>query len=270
MGDLEFISGLRANGKEFPMEASISQVEVAGQKLILAILRDVSDRKRAEEAMMAQFKESVIAEERNRMAREIHDTLAQGFAGVIFQLESARDLNAESPEEANKYMERAEALARTNLAQARSSVWALRPPELDAKGLAGAIQVFIDRIAAGSSTRVEFSILGKPRPLTNLASIELLRICQEAVLNALRHAQSSLIHVQITYQPSDVTLCVHDNGRGLDLLAAKTARGFGLTSMRERAERTGAQLTIVGKPGEGTRITVVAPSAPAEMEFQAP
>ncbi len=267
---LGLIYGLRADGTEFPMETSISQVEVRGQKLYTAILRDISERKRAEEAMMAQLKESAITEERNRMAGEIHDTLAQGLAGVVLQLEAARSVNETSPREATEIIERAEAIARASLAEAKRSVWALHPPELEAEGLVGAVRGFLDRIAAGGPTAVEFSLRGNPFPLPNDAALGLLRICQEAVVNALRHAKASKILVQLTYEPSVVDLCVQDNGRGLDSQVGRAGKGFGLTSMRERAERIGAQIEISGEPGHGTRMTVVARPPKRDAQCQTP
>lgn len=269
-GELELIYGLRADGTEFPMEASISPVHVMGQKFFTAILRDISERRRAEDAMMAQLWDSAIAEERNRMAGEIHDTLAQGFAGILFQLEAARDIAAENPREAIPYIERAEGLARSSLAEARRSVWALRPPELESQGLVGAVQVFLNRITAGTATKINFSVRGKPYPLQNEASLGLLRICQEAVVNALRHARASEIQIELAYQPSDVDLSVQDNGRGLDLQLSGKSEGFGLISMRERAERIGAHFEVSGEPGKGTRLTVVAPSPMRELGWQAP
>lgn len=257
-GESALICGRRADGTEFPMEASIAQVEVVRQRLFTAILRDLTERKRAEEAMIAQLKDAVIAEERNRIAGEIHDNLAQGFVGILFQLQAARDISAASPAEAAKLIEGAEAIARTSLAEARRSVWALRPPDLDAEGLDGAVKHFLDRIAAGSPTAVEFSLHGKPFPLPNEASLALLRICQEAVANALRHAKASKVQVRIKYQPSVVNLCVWDNGRGFDSETPGNGKGFGLISMRERAERIGAQIQISGEPGQGTRMTVAA------------
>jgi signal transduction histidine kinase len=210
--------------------------------------------------MMAQLWDSAIAEERNRMAGEIHDTLAQGFAGILFQLEAARDISAENPREAMPYIERAEGLARSSLAEARRSVWALRPPELESQGLVGAVQVFLNRITAGTATKISFSVRGKPYPLPNEESLGLFRICQEAIVNALRHARASEIQIELAYESSDVDLSVQDNGRGLDLQLSGKSEGFGLISMRERAERIGARFEVSGEPGRGTRLRVVAPS----------
>ncbi len=109
------------------------------------------------------------------------------------------------------------------------------------------MQSFLSRVAVGNPAAIGFSLRGEPYPLSNDRALGLLRICQEAVVNALRHAQASKIRVQLTYEPSGVDLSVHDNGRGFDAHAA--GKGFGLTSMRERAERIGARIEISGEPG---------------------
>jgi signal transduction histidine kinase len=137
---------------------------------------------------------------------------------------------------------------------------------LDAEGLVGAVQSFLSRVAVGNPTAIGFSLRGEPYPLPNDKALGLLRICQEAVVNALRHAQASKIRVQLTYEPSGVDLCVHDNGRGFDPKAHAGGKGFGLISMRERAERIGARIEISGEPGQGTRLTVVARTSTGDGE----
>jgi signal transduction histidine kinase len=229
-------------------------------------LRYAIERKRAERAVMAHLKEAAIVEERNRIAGEIHDILAQDFVGILLQLEAARELNGSNPKEVATRIQLAEAVARSGLAEARRSVWALCPPELDAEGLVGAVQSFLSRVAVGNPTAVGFSLRGEPYPLPNDRALGLLRICQEAVVNALRHAQASKIRVQLTYGPSGVDLCVHDNGRGFDPKAHAGGKGFGLISMRERAERIGARIEISGEPGQGTRLTVAARTSTGDGE----
>jgi len=231
-------------------------------------VRYAIERKRAERATLAQLKEVAIVEERNRIAGEIHDVLAQDFVGILFQLEAASDLSSSNPREAAKRIGLAQAVARSGLAEARRSVWALCPPELEAEGLVGAVQSFLSRIAAGNSTAVAFSLRGEPFAMPNDKALGLLRICQEAVVNAYRHAQAKKIQVQITYRPDGVDLCVHDNGRGFDPKTLSAGKGFGLTSMRERAERMGARIEISGEPGAGTRVAVMARASTGNGEGQ--
>jgi signal transduction histidine kinase len=246
---------------------------IASLSTLLLIAWLVATRKQEverRERLMAQFRESAIVEERNRMACEIHDTLAQGFTGISIQLEAAADILTASPEEARGHIERAHNLARESLGEARRSVWALRPTLLEGEGLVAAVGQFIERIAAGTSIRIEPSVQGTPQPLPSQTEMHLLRICQEATVNALRHADASKIQILLIYGPSKVELCVLDNGRGFDPRACKNDHGFGLTSMRERAERIGAQLTIRSEPGVGTRVvaTVPAPVRPSEGSRQ--
>jgi signal transduction histidine kinase len=216
--------------------------------------------KRGEETrrqLLMQLQDSAVAEERNRIAREIHDTLAQGFTGISIQLEAAKDTLTENPEDARGHIERARQVARQSLAEARRSVWALRPPDLDGVGLTGALREFTARMGAGGTTAVEFSFQGEPYLLPMGVALGLLRICQEAVVNALRHAQAREIQVQMVYEPAELKLCVQDDGRGFDSQAGKTGKGFGLVSMRERAERIGASLEVHSEPGAGTRVVAV-------------
>jgi len=229
-------------------------------------IRYAIERIRVEQALLAQIKEAAIIDERNRIAGEIHDILAQDFVGILLQLEAARGLNGSDPKEVAKCIQLAESVARSGLAEARRSVWALCPPELDADGLVGAVQSFLSRISVGNPAAIGFSLRGESYPLPNDKALGLLRICQEAVVNALRHAQASKIRVQITYHPSDVVLCVDDNGRGFTPKALGGGKGFGLTSMRERAERIGARVDIASAPGQGTRLTIAARTSTGEGE----
>jgi signal transduction histidine kinase len=225
--------------------------------LVAARKQDVERR----EKLMFQLRESAITDERNRMAGEIHDTLAQGFTGISIQLEAAEDILAASPEEALRHIERARDLARESLGEARRSVWALRPSDLDREGLPGALQKFIERISVGAPTQVEFFLQGIPYRLQTEAAFGLLRICQEAVVNALRHAEARHVQVSLRYDPSGVKLCVQDDGLGFDEQAGKTGRGFGLVGMRQRAERIGAQFTISSEPGRGTLVMAAVPAS---------
>ena len=149
---------------------------------------------------------------------------------------------------------------------ASTSQWC--PPELDADGLVGAVQGFLSRVAVGKTIAIGFSLRGEPYPLPNDKALGLLRICQEAVVNSIRHAQASKIRVQLTYEPSGVDLCVHDNGQGFDPKAQAGGKGFGLISMRERAERIGARIEISGVPGQGTWLTVAARTSTGDREGQ--
>jgi signal transduction histidine kinase len=149
-----------------PLRPAWKGIEGLGSFLVIAWL--VATRKQAEDRqdqLTVRLKESVVIEERNRIAREIHDTLAQGFTGIFLQLEAAQDIISESPGQASVHIERARNLAQSSLNEARRSVWALRPPELDGARLTAAIQCSINRIALDTSTEIEYFVCGTPRPL---------------------------------------------------------------------------------------------------------
>ncbi len=217
---------------------------------------------------MAQLQESAIVEERNRMAGEIHDTLAQGFTGIVVQLEAADDILKEDVDSAKTHIDRARNLARQSLAEARRSVQALRVPELKSGGLNDAIKLFIEQITAGTSTVVESITQGAPYALPPEVEFGLLRICQEAVVNCLRHAKAGRIVIELRYETSGVSLLVKDDGQGFDTRI--DGGGFGLIGMRERAKRIGVNLDVQSFPGTGTSIVANVLRALPAKGVQAP
>jgi signal transduction histidine kinase len=222
------------------------------QKLQHQLFDEIVERTRQE-------RQAAVLEERTRMARDLHDTLAQGFAGIVMQLEAAEDALREDPEAAQAHIFRARTLGRESLAEARRSVWELRPQALEQGDLATALARSITQLTAGTSVEAEFSLHGAPRALPPEVEEHLLRIGQEAVSNALIHAQAHSIQVTLTFDPQKVQLCVEDDGQGFDPLRVPGRSGFGLVSMRERAERLGGELTATSQPGQGTKLLVVVP-----------
>lgn len=199
-----------------------------------------------------QLQEAAVTGERNRMAQEIHDSLAQGLTGIIIQLEAAEDVLDGEPAVVQSHLERARTLARESLAEARRSVWALRPQVLEETDLPGALQRLSAGLQAGRAPIVRVEITGEPFSLSATAESELLRIAQEALNNAVKHAVAETINLSLAYRPDGVELRVVDNGRGFE--ANAPGPGYGLTTMRERAARIGASLTIDSTPA-GTIIT---------------
>jgi signal transduction histidine kinase len=203
-----------------------------------------------------------VSEERARMAREIHDTLAQGFASVVTHLEAADASLPPEAERPRRHIRAAEEVARSSLAEARTLVWALRPEAISAAGLPAAIE----RVAAAGgpgSTAVEVTVSGEPRRLHVDLEVTLLRAAQEAIANARRHAGASRVTLTLTYYPDEVSLDVIDDGCGFDPSEAATGGGLGLIGMRERAEALGGRLTIESAPGEGTAVAVTLPAIEA-------
>jgi signal transduction histidine kinase len=200
-------------------------------------------------------RQATLAEERNRVARDIHDTLAQGFTGIVVQLNAAQEVLAADPARAREHLAAARELARTSLQEARRSVWALRPAALDRHGLAAELQRSAGLLTAGSSTEVvveaDASVALGPQ-----AEWEVLRVAQEAVTNAVRHARCSRITVRLRGEGGGFCLEVEDDGRGG---AVAGGGGLGLLGMGERAARAGGRLDVHSPPGGGTRVTLVIP-----------
>lgn len=201
-----------------------------------------------------QGQQAAVLEERNRMAREMHDTLSQDLAGIILRLEVAEDVLSVSPKAVGSHLARAKALAREAHAEARRSVWALRPGALESGGLPGALRQLCERSAEQGGTKVEFTLQGTPLPLFPDAENHLLRIGQEAVTNALRHAEAKKILVKLEYKSEKVSLEVEDDGKGFDIKTAGGKNGFGLISMRERSKRIGADFALNSSLGSGTQV----------------
>ena len=209
--------------------------------------------------LIEQQREAAILKERTRMARDIHDTLAQGFTGVIVQMEAAEEaLLEEDSEHAIGHVQRARELARESLREARRSVHALRPQALEKAPFADALEAIIKNTAAGTALRTEFRITGKPRELARLVEENLLHIGQEALTNSLKHAHATKFQAQLSFNPDAVYLELQDNGDGFNV-GNSNGGGFGLIGMKERAEQIGATVDVSSKPGAGTSIVAVSP-----------
>ncbi|MGH9599420.1 MAG: ATP-binding protein, partial [Terracidiphilus sp.] len=205
--------------------------------------------------------------ERSRIAREIHDTLAQGYAGISIQLEVLAELlRRKKLDDAATQLDVTRNYVREGLADARQSIWALRTHESEA----GTLPVRLRRLAeqAGDGEiESRFAIAGAYRPLPAASERELLRIAQEAIHNVKRHAQASQLSVRLEYQAESILLEVLDNGRGgaAENRAAFARGHYGLTGMQERARTIGGTLEIESAPGAGTAIRLRAP-APGEAQ----
>jgi PAS domain S-box-containing protein len=203
-----------------------------------------------------QARQAAVLEERNRMAREIHDTLAQAFTGILMQLGAAERLLASDPVRSQSHFQSIGDLAREGLAEARRSVQALRPQALEQMDLAGALAQMVQKLNYGQTPRLEFHLHGVPRGLRTDVADHLLRMGQEALTNALRHSGANMIRVELTFADAEIRLCVQDNGRGFDVNSPEHKEGFGLRGIRERAGIVGAELTVISMPMIGTRIDV--------------
>jgi ligand-binding sensor domain-containing protein/two-component sensor histidine kinase len=200
----------------------------------------------------------LVLNERARLAREIHDTLAQGFVGISSQLDAVAMSMPEADTPARRYLELARRMARHSLTEARRAVMDLRASMLEGQDLATAIESGASMWVAGSGVAVKVESTGLAVSLPAETEQHLLRIAQEAVTNAVKHASPSRVEIRIERAPGWLRLCVADDGRGFEADDAfRSADGhFGLLGMRERAQRLGGVLRLKSKPGEGTEVGV--------------
>ncbi|WP_427159303.1 GAF domain-containing protein [Aliinostoc sp. HNIBRCY26] len=201
-------------------------------------------------------RQTAILEERNRMAREIHDTLAQAFTGVIIQLGAASRIVPHQLTEVQTHITQARDLAREGLAEARRSVNALRPQILETNNLCKAFKRLAEQMSVSVEKQIICQVVGEIYPLAVDIENNLLRIGQEALTNAIKYAIASEIKIELVYEPKQFILRVKDNGKGFETDSLPTTKGFGLMGIKERCDRMTAQLTIQSLPSQGTEITI--------------
>jgi ligand-binding sensor domain-containing protein/signal transduction histidine kinase len=208
--------------------------------------------------------DAVLAE-RGRIAREIHDTLAQGLVGISVQLELVNRLLASSVESARSQLDQARSLVRESLTEARSSIWDLRSQAAETEDLATRLSHLAARATEGSVPRIKMKskISGVYRPIAPRTEAELLKIAQEAVTNAVRHAKPSHIEIVLRFGARDLQMTIQDDGCGFDGQPHPQSSGpeghFGLTGMRERAEEIGGTFAVESAVGKGTQVAVQVP-----------
>jgi ligand-binding sensor domain-containing protein/signal transduction histidine kinase len=209
--------------------------------------------------VQSQF--SAVLAERNRMAREIHDTLAQGFVGIGLQLEAIEKALDEFPQLARQHLKLAQSMVSHSLAEASRTVWNLRSKSLESGDLVTALSETAKKLTEGTATQVEIQVDGTPRRLAKPVEDNLLRIGQEALSNAMKHARPKRIHIKLSFESDQVHLCVRDDGCGFDIESRSPLQDghFGLIGMRERAKQIKGHLTIESRPGEGTEINITVP-----------
>ncbi len=248
-GDVKGFISIRHGDRDAYRPEEIELAQALAHQVMLAIqLTEFAE----------QSRQAAVLGERNRMARDIHDTLAQGFTGVIVQLEAAEDAIVHSDqEEGRKHIHRAAELARQSLNEARRSVRALRPQALREKTFWQALQTNIKNRTTGIPLSTEFRLRGEPRELPFKMQENLLHIGQEALTNTLKHAHATRFEASLSFNPGEVRLELVDNGQGFR--PGDRHAGFGLAGMRERVEQMGGMLNIKSAQGEGTCVVVVSP-----------
>lgn len=237
-------------------KAMISELAEANHRLQQALAENAQLQVR----LVEQARESGVLAERQRMAREIHDTLAQGLAGILTQLGAAHQASA-GPEVARR-IQIAERLARDSLAEARRSVRAIQPLALADAGLPEAVAQVASRWSADSGVAAEVTTTGTPRILHPDVEVTLLRVTQEALSNVAKHAAASRVWVTLSYMEDEVSLDVRDDGAGFQPGPARVTSdgGFGLTGMRQRVSDLAGDLEIESEPGAGTAVSARVPA----------
>ena len=205
-------------------------------------------------------RQSAVLEERNQLAGEIHDSLAQFFTGISMQLGAAREVIQTGGDNGLSYLERATELAQFGLAEARRSAFSLHPSFIEESGLIETLRKLVERSNIPGRLRCNFHADGVPeKNVLPTVRQDLLRIAQEAISNAVRHAKPTVISVNVRWDPPNLVLEVTDNGSGIANAKLANGDGFGLSNMRARAENLGAQFDVRTAAGRGTSIIVLVP-----------
>jgi len=206
--------------------------------------------------LSAQSRQTAVIEERNRMARDIHDTLAQGFTGVIMHLEAAQEaISRQRSEVVTGHVRSAGEIARDGLREARRSVGALRPLALEEQSLAEALEGQVKKLTDGTPVQAKFTVQGVPQELPMDWDENILRIEQEVLTNVLRHARASELDILLAFDDREVRLNIRDNGCGFN--PAGKSEGFGLRGIAERVENMGGRLAVDSAKGVGTTLSIV-------------
>jgi signal transduction histidine kinase/PAS domain-containing protein len=226
-------------------ELELSQALAQQATLAIAIAR-----------LAEESRQLAIIRDRNHLAREIHDTLAQGYAGILMQIQAAHFLR-EQPDQAKHHLDCASHLARESIADARRSVWLLQQDSHAYSDVSGIICQLVEQMGIGATPKPTVEIIGTPCQIAPDLGMHLLRITQESLNNVLRHARSNTVRVQIDYAQQQLQITIEDDGCGFE--TARRTSGFGLSGMQQRADIIGARLQIQSQPDRGTQIILSLP-----------
>lgn len=234
---------------------------------VVALLarRRLHEQKRQRAMAEAEF--AAILAERNRLAREIHDTLAQGLVATSVQLRLAQKQAAEAPEPLRRHLDAAQQLVRSSLAEARHSIWNMRSQILETHDLPSALNGILQQMADGRELQTQFEVQGRPRRFAPVLENNLLRIGQEAITNAAKHARARQIRVMLDFGEKLFRLVVSDDGCGFDpdrIKPSAEGGGFGLAGMRERAAELRGALNVRSAPGQGAEVVLTVPLSAGE------
>jgi signal transduction histidine kinase len=221
--------------------------------------QEIGQRVQVEEALRKSEMEKAVAAERNRLARELHDSVTQSlYSLTLLAVAGQRMIQAQDLQQIAGNQARLGEIAQHALQEMRLLVYELRPLALESEGLIGALEQRLETVERRAGVQARVLVEGKVELAAGLEE-ELYRVAQEALNNALKHAGASQVVLSVRVAEGSVTLEVADNGRGFDLADIHDKGGLGLISMQERADKIGGQLTVHSAPGEGTRVTITVP-----------
>ncbi|MGW5194329.1 sensor histidine kinase [Kribbella sp. NPDC004138] len=279
------IAGFAAHQHSFSPAVAIgpalgAAVAVAVVRGYQALYRESEERRRLIDDLTATRADLATAQhnagmlaERERLAREIHDTLAQGLSSIHLLLSAAERALPDRPEVAGPQVAQARQTAGDNLAEARRFVAALTPPALERNSLAGALERLCTTTSAQLRLTARWSSSGEPVPLSTEQEVALLRIAQSALANTVQHAEATTVDVALDYLGDRVAVRIADNGVGFDpvrRIAPSDTGGFGIAAMRARMEELGGSLHVGSSPRRGTTLLAELPLAvPAKTEAPA-
>jgi signal transduction histidine kinase len=245
--------------------AEIDERRRGDERLAAATTRLTRAKRRARERVLeARF--DARLEERTRLAREIHDTLLQGFTGVSLQLLAAMG-RRDDPAAFTASLGDVLALAQKTLADARQAVWDMRPPALEGDDFVAALEAALDRSVAGTPLALDYAVRGVPRTLRPELETALYRVAQEAITNVVKHSAAHTAHVTLSYEDRSVRLIVADDGSGFSVDPDRRtyAGHWGLLGMRERASQLRGRLVVRSAPGAGTKVVLRVPSRGVQL-----
>jgi signal transduction histidine kinase len=243
--------------------AKLSEQYEQRRKALADLEAALAENEALQAQLVAQARQAGVHDERQRIAREIHDTLAQGLTGILTQLQAAEQA-ADNPAQWRRHVANASHLARESLTEARRSVGAMRPEVLESAHLPSAIRDVVDKWSRLHGVAVDVVTTGTTRPLHPEVEVALLRTAQEALANVAKHAKAGHVWLTLSYMEDVVTLDVRDDGAGFEPGSTSSGDGgFGLTGMRHRVGRLAGTLEIESEPGAGTAISASLPAIPA-------
>ncbi len=268
MGGQRIVTGLRRGGEEFPIDASISQITENDRKFYTVILRDVTDRVRAEEALrrsreelreLASAANSVREQEKSRIARELHDELAQALTALKMDATWVAERLPPAEKALAGKLAAMQAMLDSTVAATRRISADLRPLMLDDLGLVPAAEWLVQNFSERTGIHCELAVGVPDLELAEPYASAVFRILQESLTNVARHAQASLVEVALDREDGAVTLMVRDNGRGFSPADPRKPNSFGLMGLRERAYLLGGEVEVASGRGRGTTIEVRIP-----------